>query len=723
MEELNPTPTPPGEPSVLDYLKSKLSPRKHPAVSLPPLDSSLPAGTEPPPTESDSSTTEISHPRIPLNHLPWRSLVALALALLAQFSLEPHLNRDWKAGAFLYALSLAWLIWAVWKDELALAPYREEDDIHQPDTGNFRLAPLIACGIFSLLAFLDFKGNLFTSTNLLLWTAAIISFLLAFWTDQKGLNNRWTQFKGFIKKPAWNYTITRDLLLLAGLCLVIVFFRVYETNQVPPEMISDHAEKLLDVQDVLDGQTHIFFPRNTGREAFQFYLIALTVKLFGTGVSFLSMKIGTILFGLLTLPFIYLLGKELGGKRVGILAAAFAGIAYWPNVITRLALRFTFYPFFVAPTLYFLVRGLRRSSRNDIILSGIFLGLGLHSYTPIRILPLVVLVAFILYLIHRQSKGARETTLYHFAILTLAALVLFLPLMRYAMENPTMFALRSFTRLSTWERPLPGPAWSIFLKNLWNAMIMFGWNNGNVWASSIPYRPALDVISAAFFYTGFVLLIIRYILRRHWLDLFLVLSGPLLMLPSILSLAFPEENPNLSRTGGAIVVVFIIIGLSVDAFMNSITKKLPTVAGKRLTWGLLTGLFVLAALQNYNLVFNQYRLIFETSSWNTTELGQVVRAFTQSMGSPDNVWVVAYPYWVDTRLVGINSGFPRKDYGIWPKDLSQTENLSGAKLFLINPSDNDGVSILQQMYPQGWLQSYDSALEGKDFLVYLVPPQ
>ena len=38
-------------------------------------------------------------------------------------------------------------------------------------------------------------------------------------------------------------------------------------------------EKLLDVNDVLHGQFSIFFPRNTGREAFQFYLIAATVKL------------------------------------------------------------------------------------------------------------------------------------------------------------------------------------------------------------------------------------------------------------------------------------------------------------------------------------------------------------------------------------------------------------------------------------------------------------
>ena len=91
-------------------------------------------------------------------------------------------------------------------------------------------------------------------------------------------------------------------------------------------MVSDHAEKLLDVWDVLHGQTSIFFPRNTGREAIQMYLTAGIIQLFHTGYTFLSLKIGTILAGLLTLPFIYLLGKELANRRVGLLALLFAGI-------------------------------------------------------------------------------------------------------------------------------------------------------------------------------------------------------------------------------------------------------------------------------------------------------------------------------------------------------------------------------------------------------------
>ena len=50
------------------------------------------------------------------------------------------------------------------------------------------------------------------------------------------------------------------------------------------------------------------------------YWTLLVSWFFGTGLSFMSLKIGTVLLGLLTLPYMYLLGKEIGGKRVGLFA-------------------------------------------------------------------------------------------------------------------------------------------------------------------------------------------------------------------------------------------------------------------------------------------------------------------------------------------------------------------------------------------------------------------
>ena len=69
------------------------------------------------------------------------------------------------------------------------------------------------------------------------------------------------------------------------------------------------------------GNTFIFFERNTGREAIQMYWTLAVAYIFNTGFSFLSLKLGTVLLGFLTIPYVYLLGKEYGNERTWPLCA------------------------------------------------------------------------------------------------------------------------------------------------------------------------------------------------------------------------------------------------------------------------------------------------------------------------------------------------------------------------------------------------------------------
>ena len=82
------------------------------------------------------------------------------------------------------------------------------------------------------------------------------------------------------------------------------------------------------------------------------------------------------------------------------------------------------------------------------------------------------------------------------------------------------------TRMTGLEQPLPGPALEIFIKNTWNALTMFFWDNGEIWVHSVMDRPALDLISAAIFFIGVVLLIMRYFRKHDWLGYFLVDLDP-----------------------------------------------------------------------------------------------------------------------------------------------------------------------------------------------------
>ena len=724
------------EPSVLDYVKSIIFFWRRETVNIPSVEPSpsedklkTQAGTAPslrselkPHSEEAASSTAgwfLFQPGTGLTLV--RALIPLGLALLAQTTLEPP-GRSASLAIYLYLGAWVILIWSNLRGEWRLSdPVQFNIDLTKPPF-SFRLIGIWVCLCMSLLAFLMFGNNAFTTANLFVWLVAITGFLVAFWQPEPSISSlgtrvrgAWTQFRaGGITFSPWS-------LLVMAVFVLAVFYRLYLLDQVPAEMFSDHAEKLLDVGDVLNGQTRIFFPRNTGREAFQIYLTAVIALIFKTDLSFLSLKIGTALCGLFTLPFIYLLGVEVANRRVGLFAMFFAGIAYWPNVISRVALRFTLYPTFTAPVLYFLVRGLQRRNRNDFILAGFFLGVGLHGYSTYRFMPFVVIVAVAMYLLHRVSKATHLDTLRNLFILASTSFLIFLPLLRYAISNPMMFISRMMTRMGQAEQAYPAPPIQTFFINFWRAIIMPFWDNGEIWVHSIPNRPALGIVSAVFFGFGVLLLVIRYSRKRHWLDIFLLVSIPLLMMPSILSLAFPDENPSLNRTGGALVVIFIIVGMAVDSFFSLMKTRNLAPGGTWLAWLVGGGLLVGAAVQNYDLVFDQYASQFRTNAWNTSELGAVIRQFADSTGAEDSAWVVPYPHWVDTRLVGIRAGFPNRDYALWPERIPETVGDLRPKLFLVKPEDTDTLELLSNLYPTSVQRLFDSQIDGRDFYMVSVP--
>jgi hypothetical protein len=722
------------EPTVLDYIKSKLMPWKGIQIELPSKEEADIAQSSVISEKSgeEEGLEEPIEPRVvdwrrPIKAetiaakiaFPWRSISALILALFAQASISPP-ERNVNQGVGLFALAACLLVWSAWHNEWSLARFSEEKKKDDPLTIR---TSFLWIGILVLtIAFFALRDNLFTSINVTLWVTALACIVHAFWLTE----GRWRvwlgHFRDLLHQRKWTITISQWTLLLLVTFCVILFFRLYRLNTVPPEMTSDHAEKLLDVADVLAGEYHIFFPRNAGREALQMYLDAFIASKFNTGISFITLKIGTAIVGLLALPFIYLLGKELGNRYVGFWAVAFAGVSYWHNVISRVGLRFPFYPFFTAITMYFLLRGIRNSNRNDWILAGLSLGLSFYGYTADRILPLLVLFGVALYLLHRQSKNQRQQTWWHFVILVVVAFAAFVPLLRYIVDDPSAFAYRTLTRMGTLERPYPGPVLGIFLGNLWRAWIMFFWEGGNVWLASIPYYPALGTVAGAMYFLGSILLFIRYLRERNWLDLFILLSIPLLMLPSIMALAFPIENPNLYRTGGAIVPVFLIIGFGMEGLIGAIKTGLAHKWGTGFAWAVGFLLLFWSAVQDYDWVFSRYYQQYRESAWNTTEVGHVIRAFADSVGSGDSAWVVPFPHWVDTRLVGINAGYPIKDYALWPEHLEETLGDTRAKLFIVKPNNQVAIDKLRMLYPEGWFQLYTSQVPTKDFLIFFVPP-
>jgi hypothetical protein len=72
--------------------------------------------------------------------------------------------------------------------------------------------------------------------------------------------------------------------------------------------------------------------------------------------------------------------------------------------------------------------------------------------------------------------------------------------------------------------------------------------------------------------------------------------------------------------------------------------------------------------------------------------------------------------------VGIVAGHPTLDPAIFPEQLDLLVGEERAQLFILNINDSAGAARLRELFPQGRLSRFVSATEGKDFLIYIVPP-
>jgi hypothetical protein len=134
------------------------------------------------------------------------------------------------------------------------------------------------------------------------------------------------------------------------------------------------------------------------------------------------------------------------------------------------------------------------------------------------------------------------------------------------------------------------------------------------------------------------------------------------------------------------------------------------------------GLFAISFMQNYDLIFNQYYNQYRIRSWNSRDLGSVMRDFIDQGGSANQVRIVPFPYWVDTRLPALWAGRPELgDIAIRPEDIESTVTIPGAKLFMFYTQDNATLELLRELYPNGTLMLFKAFAEDHNFYEFRVP--
>ena len=655
---------------------------------------------------------------------------ALLAAIAGQWLLSEQKNLV--AAVTLYGVSIGLLLLALRQEPIrAMLPH--PTGLAQR-TSQPRWLLVIASALGTILAFtLNADASFavervpeyqFTLMGVLAWIASIILFLAAFWqADQSAadwraaISNRLSEWhKGFSFRLSWT-----------GVALILVlalgsFFYFYHLDTIPAEMTSDHAEKLLDVNDVLHGHYPVFFIRNTGREPIQFYLTTAIIKLTGLPLSHLALKIGTALTGFLVIPATFLLAREMFDETIGVFAAFFVAVSHWSIAISRMGLRFPFTPFFAALSFYFVWRALKYQKRNDYLIAGLVIGLGLYGYIPSRNIPLVALAWCAAWFVFGgwQQINNRRSFAANVGLLIVLLVFVFAPLLRYSLDFPEEFWYRALTRVSNAERPIAGNILSIFAQNVAHLALAFNWRGDEVWTVNIPDQPILDLFSGAFLALGTALAVYRWFRSQSIAYLLLLGAVIALLLPSALSFAFPRENPSMVRMGGAIPFIAILLALPVSFLWTAFRRTFTTARAGALGASIIVVLLVPVVLMNYQWYFLDFDLSYRRFSENSTEIARVMRKVANSISDLQHVYNVSYPYWVDGRAIAINLGdIEWHNFSLDASDLLTDDNAN--LLYTLNPNDKRNLAILERRYPTGQIKTFHSRTPGKDFIEFFVP--
>ena len=154
-------------------------------------------------------------------------------------------------------------------------------------------------------------------------------------------------------------TLSRyELLLVIAVMLMAAFFRFYRIEAAPPGLQHDEVFKAKGALRILDGTFLVYSEPNAGELPLFMYLVALSFLLLGKNI--LAIRLAAVACGLMGILISWLLARELFGRWVGSLSAAFLAVSFWHVFDSRVGSEPIMVPLMATLSFYFLWLGLHR---------------------------------------------------------------------------------------------------------------------------------------------------------------------------------------------------------------------------------------------------------------------------------------------------------------------------------------------------------------------------
>ncbi len=518
-------------------------------------------------------------------------------------------------------------------------------------------------------------------------------------------------------RPVWRLDRDdgRDWLIVVAITAIAFYLRFWRLPDLPAYLHGDIASQGLQALSVLEGKSPGWFDVGWSNiPMFDFVMMAGTMRLWGQDL--LGLSFTAVWQGVLTIPFMYLLGREMFGRRAGLLAAALIAISYTHIHFSRIVTSAS--PLlFIVLLFYFLFRGLRLRRSIWFVLSGLSLGVGLLVYYPIRVAVVTVILLWLWLLIWKRR--ALVDNLPQWVCFCVAALVGFGPMMAFVLRDFKAFVGRG-TLVMIWNPAvathLMGKYGTDSVATLWleqfkrTFLTVFYYPDASThFAFS---GPMINAFAGLLLILGFGYCLRwlkdeRYFVLVIWFTSTLLLGGVL-----------TNDPPFWPHTIVVLPAVFLMAACAGERAWFGLLQALPTANRPRIDWVIAAGLAAILVSTG----ISNWQAYTQQMGDNADRVVRVAR-YVADLPTDHHVLVVPDPLsWQQRELRFMGRKISGTDI---PADV-----ISSAKLdallqpthFIITPNHADLIPALHAQFPDGQLQYYHTNNKWHSFASFVVQP-
>ena len=540
------------------------------------------------------------------------------------------------------------------------------------------------------------------------WAVSIFLLLVAFyWLDRA--------------RSSQTSSLTRqDWTIFALLMLAAFVLRFWRIASIPFSMSGDEASQAMESLRVMQGLIRNPFTTGWGSvPTMNFFFNSLFLAVIPD--KFTGLRLPYALIGSLTVGGVYLLVRQITGRRLAALTALLTLTYHYHIHYSRVGSNQILDPCFMVFALYFLYRAMPENRSFFWGLSGILTGLAMYAYTGARLTLLVISGIFIFMTARTLGKFIKQhwqgLLIFYLGFFITAALML-----QFAVLHPDDFNARiNQTGIiqSGWlaqeaklyqVKPV-----SILWEQFYRSFFAFTYyQDRTVWYK--PDVPMLDPVSSVLFIFGLLYATIALFKNQKFLP-FALWWWAGTLLGSMLT----ESPPSSQRLVTLIVPSLFFTAFAFDRLIQMLRRAVPQLRGS-LLYDIFVLIFAFNSLYFYFIEYTPRRAF----GGPPAETATLLAPYINNAQGDYPVYLLPDP--------GTNTAFPSWDYlfeepyTVLKEPLFFPFQVEGVQpgqsaLFIAFPSRFAEINALREQLPGGQLTRISSqSVWESELLLYRIPP-